>query len=195
MKRKPITEGGKREEIIKTALSLFLENGYESTSIRMISGKAGCEVGLVYYYFKTKDDIFEKALSLYFTKAEQDFTSLAEKSVASTEKILALFVDTVEKKAEDIKKSFSDSVHWTIRFAICERITQIEEKALGEILTNMLKKDMNTSAAFIARGICGAALSESFDFDKDELLRIANGILGKGGATYNKKRDIPSFLL
>ena len=65
MPRKISTDSNKKEEILAAALNLFLENGYEQTSVRMISQTIGCEVGLIYYYFKTKDDLFENALSLY----------------------------------------------------------------------------------------------------------------------------------
>ena len=57
MPRKPIIEGGKREEIAKAALELFLSKGYDGTSVRAIMNQAGGEVGLFYYYFKNKDEI------------------------------------------------------------------------------------------------------------------------------------------
>ena len=58
MARKPAAEGGKKEALITTALKLFMENGYENTSVRMILNEVGGEVGMFYHYFKSKDALF-----------------------------------------------------------------------------------------------------------------------------------------
>jgi hypothetical protein len=41
MSRKPIIDGGKRDEIISAAMELFFEKGYEETSIRGILDVVG----------------------------------------------------------------------------------------------------------------------------------------------------------
>ena len=45
----------KRELIINTALILFAEKGYYSTSIQQITKKAGISKGLIYNYFESKE--------------------------------------------------------------------------------------------------------------------------------------------
>ena len=65
MPRKPVLEGGKRDEIISTAMQLFFENGYEATSVRMILDRVGGEVGMFYHYFKSKEEMVMKLLSHY----------------------------------------------------------------------------------------------------------------------------------
>ncbi|MBD1396068.1 TetR/AcrR family transcriptional regulator [Pontibacter sp. JH31] len=53
----------KREQSIHTltevALRLFAEQGYEGTSIRTIASEAGMSLGLLYNYFKSKDELLE----------------------------------------------------------------------------------------------------------------------------------------
>lgn len=44
--------------IIRAAHDLFLREGVESASLRAIARSAGTNVGMVYYYFPTKDDLF-----------------------------------------------------------------------------------------------------------------------------------------
>lgn len=44
MGRKPVLDGGKRDDIAKVALELFLQNGYAGTSVRSIMNQAGGEV-------------------------------------------------------------------------------------------------------------------------------------------------------
>ncbi|MFC9331131.1 TetR/AcrR family transcriptional regulator [Kitasatospora sp. NPDC057015] len=46
-----------RERIIRVALELFSEQGYEQTSLREIADRLGVTKAALYYHFKTKDDI------------------------------------------------------------------------------------------------------------------------------------------
>lgn len=52
----------KRTTIIKTAIQLFAEKGFHSTSIQEIADAAGIAKGSMYLYFKSKDDLL---LSIY----------------------------------------------------------------------------------------------------------------------------------
>lgn len=45
------------EQILKTALSLFCEKGYHSTSIEEIARQADISKGLLYHYFKSKAEV------------------------------------------------------------------------------------------------------------------------------------------
>jgi AcrR family transcriptional regulator len=44
--------------IITAARARFLREGVEGASLRQIAKDAGTNIGMVYYYFKTKDDLF-----------------------------------------------------------------------------------------------------------------------------------------
>lgn len=48
-----------KKAILKTAISLFNENGYDNTSIEAIAKAAGVGKGTVYSYFNTKRDIIK----------------------------------------------------------------------------------------------------------------------------------------
>ncbi len=58
----------KRQLIINTALELFAENGFHSTSISQIAAKAGISKGLSYNYFKSKHEILNKIISQGFSE-------------------------------------------------------------------------------------------------------------------------------
>ncbi len=45
--------------ITETALKLFAMHGYESTSVSMIAKEAGISKGLMYNYFKSKEDLLK----------------------------------------------------------------------------------------------------------------------------------------
>jgi AcrR family transcriptional regulator len=195
MTPKNIPEGGKKEVILSAALEIFLENGYESTSVRSISHKVGCEVGLIYYYFKTKEELFDQALLAYYAKTEKEMNEISEQSTATVEK----FIDYLEKKAISYRKTFANNVHFSIRTAVCEKITSLAEANLTKILEKTKRGEAKNIAVFLARGLCGAMLRDDADYykeNKDSIQRIVKSIVGTETREYvSQKREIPSFLL
>ena len=205
MTKKTTPEVGKKDVILTTALETFLENGYEGTSVRAISQKVGCEVGLIYYYFKTKEELFDCALGTYYDKTEKEMQILADQSDASVEK----FIDYLEKKANSYRKSFADHVHASVRAAVREKITVLAETYLTAILEKNKKHNAKNIAVFLAGGLCGAILHDDTEYyteNKDSILKIAKTLAGtetrerpiqkkEAPAPVQKKKDIPSFLL
>lgn len=49
-----------RKDILDASLELVLSDGFESLSMRKISKKLNCTTGVVYYYFKNKQEIVEE---------------------------------------------------------------------------------------------------------------------------------------
>lgn len=49
----------KREEIIQTSLQLFMQKGYENTTINNIIGAANVSKGGMYHYFKSKEEVLD----------------------------------------------------------------------------------------------------------------------------------------
>ena len=45
-----------KENIVKTALQLFLQNGYEKTSLNHIAREVGITKPAIYHHFKNKDE-------------------------------------------------------------------------------------------------------------------------------------------
>lgn len=119
MARKPVLEGGKRDELVKAALTLFIEKGYEGVSVRMILDKVGGEVGMFYHYFKSKNEIFNAAVELYMKKYSDNF---AEK-LSCFEHSRDIFEDIFEL----LKKSLAEygvlkheGFHWSTQLALNE---------------------------------------------------------------------------
>ena len=57
-----------RERILRAALGLFAEKGYEATTMRDVAREAGASLGLAYRYFASKEEF---ALALYLRLAEE----------------------------------------------------------------------------------------------------------------------------
>ncbi len=50
------------EEITAAALSAFAENGYAATRVEEVAKRAGVSKGLLYLYFKTKEELFKAVI-------------------------------------------------------------------------------------------------------------------------------------
>jgi AcrR family transcriptional regulator len=55
-----------RQNIIKAAVGLFAERGYEGASVRAIVSKAGANQAAVNYHFKSKDGLYLEVLKVAF---------------------------------------------------------------------------------------------------------------------------------
>ncbi|HUA95009.1 MAG TPA: helix-turn-helix domain-containing protein, partial [Acidimicrobiales bacterium] len=53
-----VGEGGTRERILDVALDLFIEKGFDKTSLREIAERLGFSKAALYYHFASKGDIF-----------------------------------------------------------------------------------------------------------------------------------------
>ena len=60
-----------REHILNHALRLFIDRGYDETTMRDIAAAADCSLGLTYRYFARKEDL---VLALYRRLAEEQET-------------------------------------------------------------------------------------------------------------------------
>jgi AcrR family transcriptional regulator len=86
----PLTDeeqGRRRQEIFDASVHLFLEQGFNETSMREIAAAAGIGKATLYDYFKTKDEIllsfFEREIQEMYGRAE----AIARESLPVAEKL------------------------------------------------------------------------------------------------------------
>jgi AcrR family transcriptional regulator len=74
MSKRVIQRETSLQSILEAALELFAEQGYDKTSIRQIAQKANISLGLLYNYFKSKEDLLKEIL----VKGRQDILASFE---------------------------------------------------------------------------------------------------------------------
>ncbi|MEO8610114.1 MAG: TetR/AcrR family transcriptional regulator [Chloroflexota bacterium] len=62
MARTPKVVEDRREQIIDAALQVFSQKGFERTTNKDIADEAGITPGLIYHYFKSKEDLLKAAI-------------------------------------------------------------------------------------------------------------------------------------
>lgn len=187
MARKAVLEGGKRDEIIAAALELFLEKGYEGTSIRMIQKKVKSEVGLFYYYFKNKDEVFERAMVLFFQDYKIQLQKIVEQGYRYPSRALTFFFEYMEAETEKFREKYSDKVHWTVRLSIREYSLTIIEPYLKEILQMLVSQgarprlDLDITVMFLVHGVGSIILhedKETYQVKRKEIVKGVNLLMG-----------------
>ena len=82
-----------RDRILKTAVRLFAERGYEATSIRTLAAKAHVNQAAINYHFKTKDGLYREVLRDAIHALTEDQLSHAQETQAMPrERALGEFV-------------------------------------------------------------------------------------------------------
>ncbi len=74
----------RREELLFSAVELFLRYGYKKTTLDDLAEAANISKSTLYHYFSNKDDLFRQATT---TLVDYEFSSLADR-VASVEGLL-----------------------------------------------------------------------------------------------------------
>jgi AcrR family transcriptional regulator len=77
--------------IIEAARDRFLREGVDGASLRAIATDAGTSIGMVYYYFKTKDDLFFAVVEETYRGLLADLTRLCDPALPPLERIRAMY--------------------------------------------------------------------------------------------------------
>lgn len=164
MARKPVLVGGKRDEIIKTAMSLFFENGYEATSVRMIMNQVGGEIGMFYHYFKSKEELFDKVVDSFFTGYEEKFGAMVRES-KSPEDLVNTFLPLYFESMGSYDR-IKGNMHWTVQYAMHTKTIQALVPVVAELIRQWdIKSDIpeDILAGQLLYGISATIHSEKFE--------------------------------
>jgi len=75
-------------EITEAALAAFAEKGYAATKVEEVAKRAGVSKGLLYLYFKTKEDLFKAVIRSFLTPRIDALIANIENTELSAEQFL-----------------------------------------------------------------------------------------------------------
>jgi len=118
----------RRVQILETALQFFAEQGYYNTKMSDIADQLGLAKGTIYWYFDSKEDLFNRAFRHEFEKLAQPlFEKALQQDLSPAEKLLAIAQASLEMLSD-----FEDLV-----FIMFQAMTTPQ---LGEMLTHDFKE-------------------------------------------------------
>ncbi|MCF8356807.1 MAG: TetR/AcrR family transcriptional regulator [Melioribacteraceae bacterium] len=134
----------KRDQIMKSAKSVFGYFGYQKTTLDDIAEKVGIKKNSLYYYFKSKEDLFHEITVLEFNKIISEYERKAAEAESSMEK-LKIFLETII--LPEYKTSKKDAVSISALLEIDQMVFKSYqsfidkvESILDEILVEGIKK-------------------------------------------------------
>lgn len=100
----------RRDELLRAAGDLFLENGYRETSVNSIVESIGASKGTFYYYFDSKEDVLDGLVEEVSEPIYEKIDEIIEKnSLNAIEKLNRIFSTSSRLKLnnkEDLRKIF-----------------------------------------------------------------------------------------
>ena len=169
MARKAVLEGGKRDEILAAARDLFLEKGYDATSVRMILDRVGGEVGMFYHYFKSKEELFQQVVERFFRDYRLQLVEITE-GCDSPEEFFRRFLAHLGDSMK-IYHGLSGNMHWTVQYAMSARTALEMKPAIMELIKRWgcrSEEPADIVAGQLLFGISGTLHSPSFERMSEE---------------------------
>lgn len=101
---------GTRARIQRVALELFLEQGYDKTSLREISERLGVTKAALYYHFKSKEDIVASLVADSAERLEElvEWAREQPKTTEARKQIVSRYV-TVSAGGRDVMRFFQEN--------------------------------------------------------------------------------------
>ncbi|MFV0393383.1 MAG: TetR/AcrR family transcriptional regulator [Coprobacillaceae bacterium] len=167
----------RKQEIIDTAMSLFSEKGYDSTSIADIARAMHVVPGLCYRYFSSKQEIFDAAVKQYAKESCQDFLEvIQETKMPIKERIHHLMMLMLNK--ED-KSKYHDFYHSTGNQTFHFQLSLEMLDFVAPFISNEFERlnmqgemqidDAEAMTKFILYGILSLWIDSSIELSKDQL--------------------------
>jgi len=188
MKRKAVSDGGKYDAIVSAASECFFTKGYDGTSVRAVMKKAGAEVGLFYYYFDNKDEVFEKVLDNFFSYYQKGFAAVVEQGRRNPCRIMENFFNYMGMEIVVFRKKYAENMHRTVRWAIREHTLEIIEPYIRDVIRVQSEYydvkpplEPEIAAIYLTHGVGSAMLHEdeaTFMKNRQEIKRGVSLIMG-----------------
>lgn len=83
----PVKDNSTEQKIVEAAQDVFHEKGYDGARMQEIADKASINKGLLHYYFKTKDALFDAIFSLAIRSMVSNIQSILATDIPLEEKI------------------------------------------------------------------------------------------------------------
>lgn len=91
------------DRIVRAAFDRFLREGVDGASLRTIASDAETSIGMIYYYFPTKDDLFLAVVDRIYDALSADLVAALDPSQPVETRIRALYARAGSFSAEEHK--------------------------------------------------------------------------------------------
>ena len=175
----------RRQELLDTAMAVFAEKGYETTTMRDIARAAGVAAGLCYHYFQNKETLYRAAVEQYAARCAAPFLAVFRRTdlplPQAMEQAEAAWRETLEAYPyrDYFHRSGNEIFHQQLNFYLIQELLPAltaylsRRKELGEIQIG----DPGAAALFLLHG--QTALAEAPELTPEQRLQECKLLVGK----------------
>jgi AcrR family transcriptional regulator len=159
LKKRARRKAERPAEILDAAFEEFVKNGYAATRLEDVAARAGVTKGTIYFYFETKERVFDEMIRYKSQDFFPELGSYAEKLEGSyNSRLRSLIVFVYRKIAED------RTSRETLRFLIAEgsRFPDLVDRHYEEFMRPVMDQFQKVIEAGVAAGEFRASPASTF---------------------------------
>lgn len=146
----------KQQMILQAALEEFAENGYEMASTNRIVKRAGIGKGMLFYYFKSKKELFHHLVSYSFDLIVDEYFNLVDTAEKD-------FIERFKQASKVKLKAQTENKHV---FNFIGMVMLEKELELPEDLQKQFEELQRRGYALVYEGIDKSLFKQDMDVDK-----------------------------
>lgn len=167
--------------ISETALKLFANEGYHSTSISKIAKEAGIATGLMYNYYKSKEDLLESIIDSHLNHMFEKIM-LQLSGTFEPVKIIDLIIETIISEGKSWRLIVSVMFQPDVSGIVRDKITVLfnhQEGLFEEYYKKKKIKDPKKSARVLSVVLHQSLLYFACTENAEELKLVRNTVIEK----------------
>lgn len=168
----------RKKELLKIAYRMFIEKGYDNTSIDEIIAEAGIAKGTYYYHFPSKQATLEAVIDMMISEEVENASAVISATIPVPQKIVAVIMSMRPKQEES---SIASTLERSENIVMHEKVNSRILDAAVPILTEVVKEG-------ISQGIFNC---DNIEERVKMILFICQRIFDNGSFT---ERDIEVFI-
>ena len=127
----------RKQELLQIAYRMFLQKGYEETSVDEIIAQAGIAKGTYYYYFETKEQMLEEVIGMMIGQEIQAAEQILKTDLPVPQKIVGIITSLRPAPAESpieeaLKQPENIIMHGKIQKKLIESVTPLLSEVVEE---------------------------------------------------------------
>lgn len=168
----------RRKELLNIGFDLYMEKGMAGLSIKEIVDQAHVAIGLFYYYFKSKEEFVEEALSNYIAQNLESVEKILEAEQTASEKMDAVF-SAFFQFSDRVKPYVREQAHRTRQnFVFLNQVLEHMLPVVVQVIEDgnaegtFHVKNARVTAGYILYGLSGFMQLDADDTgDENEVIR------------------------
>lgn len=176
----------KKQQIVNAAIELFAVHGFEKTAISAVCEKSNVSKGLVFHYFKNKNELL-RAVFMEMERIINDVNNTIDNSLPAKERLLHLIENIFKSMASEEYRLFyrldyqlsTQPATRTILMDLIEERYQLMMESVQSILCDIPSADSFVDSQMFIAEIDGIALNYLFAEDGYPLGKIKNRFIKK----------------